>query len=139
MKECTRCSISKPLEMFHKRLRSTDGFNSHCKECRKVIDAASYKASAARQQIIKERRVRIYNFNTRLMRRYKRFCGCVLCREREPVALDLHHVDATEKDANPSALCNHSTAALRKEIRKCVVLCSNCHRKVHAGILHLPV
>jgi hypothetical protein len=27
---------------------------------------------------------------------------------------------------------------VRKEIEKCVLLCSNCHRKVHAGILNIP-
>ena len=37
--------------------------------------------------------------------------------------------------------CRWKEGKLLFEIAKCVVLCSNCHRKVHAGILdiHTPV
>lgn len=54
-----------------------------------------------------------------------------------PVALDFHHLDPTEKDKNVGDLMSFSTQKLKEEIRKCVVLCANCHRMVHAGLLEI--
>lgn len=69
----------------------------------------------------------------RLIRRYKSFCGCRVCGEREAVCLDLHHEG--EKEFTISSANGVSLARLRAEIRKCIVLCANCHRKVHAGLV----
>ncbi|QGZ16283.1 putative HNH endonuclease [Erwinia phage Hena1] len=52
--------------------------------------------------------------------------------------MDLHHLDEETKDANVSDLMRRGTKKLIAEMNKCVVLCANCHRKVHAGILVLP-
>lgn len=139
MKKCTNCLKDKDLSNFHKRIRSKDGLSSTCKDCRKVIDRDSYVNSEIRREQIKSRRTSIMRHNRRLLSRYKKMCKCFICREDEPVALDLHHTDPEEKDADPSRMTTYSTSSLRKEIRKCVVLCSNCHRKVHAGIIKLPV
>lgn len=73
----------------------------------------------------------------KLLQRYKSFCGCKVCGEKEPVVLDLHHLDPSSKELEVSKTVNYSRERLKKEVRKCVVLCSNCHRKVHAGILQL--
>ena len=62
--------------------------------------------------------------------------GCALCSEKTPVALDFHHLDPTKKD-NEVRRCSTQKKA-REEIAKCVVLCANCHRKVHAGLLTVP-
>lgn len=58
---------------------------------------------------------------------------CVLCPENHPAALDFHHVDSTTKDFNVgSALARGWTIKrIKAEIDKCVVLCSNCHRRHH--------
>lgn len=70
---------------------------------------------------------------------YKRSLRCRLCRESEPACLDLHHLDPSTKDMTVSeALRAYSIERVWKEIEKCVVLCSNCHRKFHAGIMELP-
>ncbi len=70
---------------------------------------------------------------------YKAACGCLVCGEREPVALDFHHLDPAQKDLNISRLVRHRTISnldsIQAEMEKCVVLCANCHRKVHAGLL----
>lgn len=63
---------------------------------------------------------------------YKRTLGCGLCPERHPVCLDFHHMDPALKDVNVSvALAHWSIERLEAEIQKCVVICSNCHRKLH--------
>lgn len=135
MKLCARCITLKNVDEFHKNSKRADGLQANCKPCRKEIDSDSYKNSKTRQDAIKKRRDCIKEFNRNLMRRYKVFCGCRLCDEVEAIALDLHHLDPSEKDLNPSSAISYSTDTLKREIRKCVVLCANCHRKVHAGIL----
>lgn len=61
--------------------------------------------------------------------------GCTKCTEKEPAALDFHHTG--KKDAPVSQMYAYNRKRLVKEISRCVVLCSNCHRKHHAGLLDL--
>ena len=60
-------------------------------------------------------------------------CGYDKC----PDALEFHHLDPTEKDFTPSGK-SCSRQVFVEELRKCVMLCSNCHREHHAGVLDLP-
>ena len=53
-------------------------------------------------------------------------CGYDKCTN----AFDLHHLDESEKNANVSSLIVRGS--------KCVCLCSNCHREVHAGVTEIP-
>lgn len=62
--------------------------------------------------------------------------GCYFCPEDEPCALDYHHNNG-DKDMAVSQMVHYNRQRLIEEIAKCVVLCANCHRKVHAGILHI--
>jgi len=60
--------------------------------------------------------------------------GCLLCPEKEFYALDFHHLDPNEKDFYISKMRGRNDDLVWAEIRKCVVLCANCHRKHHAGL-----
>ena len=70
---------------------------------------------------------------------YKKTLKCLLCGETETSCLDFHHLDPSHKDAAVGDLYkrNWSFERMKQEISKCVVLCSNCHRKVHAGVAQL--
>lgn len=137
MKTCNKCNLFKSLDCFYKRSSSKDGLQSYCKDCRKEIDAESYSKSDKRKSDIKNNGIELRKYNKRLLHKYKSFCKCLLCNESEPVVLDLHHTDSSKKEYNPSSLISYSTEKLRLEIRKCVVVCSNCHRKIHAGLVQL--
>lgn len=69
---------------------------------------------------------------------YKSEHPCIECGESEPICIDFHHVDPAQKEVNVASLVNcGSLKKLQAEIEKCVPLCANCHRKVHAGLLVL--
>lgn len=62
--------------------------------------------------------------------------GCQVCSEREAVCLDFHHRDPSTKLFLVSGQhTGYRLGRIIEEMLKCSVLCSNCHRKVHAGIL----
>jgi len=85
---------------------------------------------AARRQR-KNERDRVNEFR----RDYKSSRGCFFCPETTYVCLDLHHLDPSKKDINPSKAMSRDQ--FLEEASKCIVVCSNCHRKLHAGILHI--
>ncbi len=62
---------------------------------------------------------------------------CMICGySRCQAALDFHHLDANEKEFGISKDgITRSWKKVQKELDKCVLICSNCHREVHAGIL----
>lgn len=62
---------------------------------------------------------------------------CVICGYQKCIkALEVHHIDPNEKEFTFSKdmLC-HSWEKLSEELKKCVLLCANCHREVHDNML----
>jgi len=60
-------------------------------------------------------------------------CGYSNCKK----ALEFHHLDPNGKDFSPTSHIR-SWQKTVVELRKCVMLCANCHREVHAGIVDIP-
>lgn len=60
-------------------------------------------------------------------------CGYDKCRN----ALEFHHINPQEKELTPSKVFSRSWENIQKELDKCVLLCANCHREVHAGLLEI--
>lgn len=57
--------------------------------------------------------------------------GCNNCGyDEHPVALSWHHVNPDEKEWNVSTMINrnHCNDKIQKEVDKCEVLCTNCHK-----------
>lgn len=54
---------------------------------------------------------------------------CICCGESDVACLDFHHLN--DKYESLSHMNSHSTDTINKEINKCVILCANCHRKLH--------
>ena len=65
--------------------------------------------------------------------------SCVGCRLREPVdALEFHHLDPRTKEFGISTEgIPRRWDKIEAELAKCVLLCANCHREVHAGVRRL--
>ncbi len=57
---------------------------------------------------------------------------CMMCEiESNMPIYELHHHDQEGKETNVSSIMHHSWEKVKKELRKCILLCSNCHRIVH--------
>jgi hypothetical protein len=57
--------------------------------------------------------------------------SCIDCGESDVVCLDFDHINPDEKYKNISDMVkeNYSWDEIKKEINKCCIRCSNCHRK----------
>ena len=78
---------------------------------------------------VAERRKRLRN----QILEYKSTLKCVKCGESHISCLDFHHVDRGEKEiCIAEAITNGwSIERIKKEIAKCIVVCRNCHAKIH--------
>lgn len=58
---------------------------------------------------------------------------CSKCDENHPATLEFHHIDPSKKDFAISKMRNayRSKEKALEEISKCIVLCANCHKKLH--------
>tara|TARA_R110000803_G_C11765627_1_gene294530 strand:+ start:31 stop:546 length:516 start_codon:yes stop_codon:yes gene_type:complete len=62
---------------------------------------------------------------------------CAHCKLREPDHLeiyDYHHIDPSTKSYTVSKIIHGPMDRLIAEVDKCLLLCSNCHRKEHARL-----
>lgn len=67
--------------------------------------------------------------------------SCQICGyDRFHHALELHHIDPTEKEKGIAELMARPSNPSKyfDELRKCILLCSNCHREVHGGFACVP-
>jgi len=60
---------------------------------------------------------------------------CVKCGYNKCVkALEFHHINPKEKDFTISSYSKLSWDKIKKELDKCILVCSNCHREIHHEI-----
>ncbi len=100
------------------------------KDKRKYSDRAEYLKKA-----VDKRRKQIRQMSLDYKGGKCQICGYNKCIR----ALDFHHRDPEKKDFGLSAKgYTRSWDSVKTELKKCVLLCSNCHREVHEGISSLP-
>ena len=132
-KICSRCKIGKDFSEFHKKVNGKFGLSCYCKDCAIRIAKEYYRDNRdtiaprmlARDKLIKNRiKVALGTIKSQ---------GCCLCSEKEICCIDFHHVDASLKGENVSYMAGiKNINKLVCEINKCVCVCANCHRKIHA-------
>ena len=143
MKICTECKKELDISNFSSRGRKGKNkkltLHPKCKPCRCKVESKLYHNNSKRKEKTKETAkkhhivYRTRNFN--YIKDYKADKGCQKCGENDYVALDAHHIDPTIKKHNLSILAKSSFSleVVIEELNKCIILCSNCHRKFHAG------
>ncbi len=99
------------------------------KEKRRYEDRRSYLIGAVQKRRRKVRLMALEHKGSKC-----EICGYDRCLE----ALEFHHLDGDGKDFGISDRgYTRSWARIKEELDKCILLCSNCHREVHTGILRL--
>jgi ribosomal protein L30E len=60
---------------------------------------------------------------------------CEQCGETRPWVLNFHHKDPEGKEFCIKKINNYRWSKIEKEVKKCSLLCANCHREKHKNII----
>lgn len=136
-KICPRCKTEKPLIEFRWKNKKKEIRDSHCISCAREFGKAHYRNNTQKIKTQVKNRNKSYALKNQ---EWKSNLFCVSCGENETSCLDFHHLDPnTKENIISEMLRNNSLAAVMREAEKCVVVCANCHRKIHAGVLLLSI
>lgn len=128
MKRCYKCDKEKDKSEFSKNKKKSDGLSSMCKECNKQYQKNHYKinkldyASKAKQH-----RHKMAEWFAEIKSKMK----CCECGEDHVACMDFHHNGNKEIELADAIAAGWGEKRILEEIKKCKVLCANCHRKLH--------
>tara|TARA_R100000231_G_scaffold17593_2_gene18168 strand:+ start:273 stop:725 length:453 start_codon:yes stop_codon:yes gene_type:complete len=84
-------------------------------------DKEAYDRTYKKQLVRMER-------NMRFIKRVKTMFGCSVCGyNKSSVALHFDHIDVSTKYLEISRMYSANVQTLKNEMRKCQILCANCH------------
>lgn len=127
---CSKCKQSLPISEFNKA-PTKRGYGGYCRNCCK-----QYRVS----RHVPKRRLRLKQIPvSQVISLFKEKYGCCICHESCGCCLEFHHINPNDKSVGISHLTRHTTGIgkIAKEIEKCIIICSNCHKKLHAGIIEI--
>lgn len=114
-KKCSKCGRELPLDQFNWRDKTKGTRRADCKECHSAFMKKKYQ----------EKRTEIQDLKSQ-------YC-CAKCGESRGYVLDFHHINPDEKENTIARMIsnNYTLSKVHDEVKKCVVLCANCHREFH--------
>jgi hypothetical protein len=102
-----------------------------CRPCRSAYHREHYLAN--KQRYVDQARTRqqaLRRERTTYLLDYFARHPCMDCGEDDPVVLEFDHLDADAKSFNiGQALSYRRWQSILDEIKKCEVVCANCHRR----------
>lgn len=111
-KKCSKCETDKPLSDFYSKGKE-NRLASYCKQCFNQY---------CMQRWIEKKKDAV---------KYKGGC-CKICQYSKSLnALEFHHRDKNFKEFEWNKLRLYGKKRIYKELDKCDLLCSNCHREAH--------
>ena len=124
-KTCSQCKVGKPISEFNFKNTAAGVHQSYCKECGKRLTRSHYRNNK-RQYL--DRNVRSYMKRRELVRQLKS-CPCADCGVQYPYyVMDFDHREGETKEYQLNRIDRMTTRAILNEIKKCDVVCANCHR-----------
>jgi hypothetical protein len=116
-KFCRKCSTEKSVDDFYRRRAGKDT-SPYCKPC-------MISQTLERQRIFKSKCIDYKGGKCK-------FCDYNKCDS----ALEFHHIEPNEKDFTIAhARLTKFSDKVKKELDKCILVCANCHREMHSGLI----
>ena len=129
MLRCFRCEETDPRK-FQKKSSSKTGYQAYCRECHNKCtknhynNNKDYYKNKAKNRVLPSKK---------WLAEYKAKQVCFLCGFDHQAAIVFHHIDGNKKEAEIYKLASagRDIEYIKKEIAKCIPLCSNCHLLLH--------
>lgn len=137
-KKCGTCKQVKPLRYFPKKGGASPSLKSICKVCDNLRCAKRKRRIKWEKIYTKRKRQRKLNERIAIKEYINSFkiTGCMVCGYNKCLsAIEFHHRNP-QKKVKAISQCS-SFSQVDKELPKCIALCANCHREVHAEILEV--
>ena len=127
-KVCSTCKVNKTLGEFYWQNKSRGNKDAACKVCR-TIQKKKYRKENPEGYRLYEIKIRYKNRQGIL--EYMLEHPCIICGEDDPVVLEFDHRNPSEKCFTISDACSQKMRLdkIMLEVKKCDVLCANCHRR----------
>lgn len=128
-KICSKCKRELDTSLFNLDRSRKNGLQTKCRECSNLYTKKHYdnnKSSYRSNSVIRKAKIKDW------FKEYKTTIKCSQCSENHPACLHFHHPN-NDKEFNigQAVLSGFSIDNILKEIKKCQVLCANCHSKLH--------
>lgn len=108
----------------------------HHGKCRWSLEGSGYyRCTKCRQDAVTKRRRKVKQLLTEYKGGECEICGYNKCI----AALEFHHLDPSKKEFGIGSSGNTiKLEKAKKEVDKCMLICSNCHKEIHykEGYLH---
>ena len=112
--KCSTCGETDITKFYNHKQKT------RCKKC-------TIESMKQRTQEFKLKLFKLYDDNK------CQICGYNKCYQ----ALEFHHINPKEKEFNIAQMLRQSSILneniIKEELKKCILVCSNCHREIHAG------
>ena len=122
------CKKELPDSEFNKHNAHSSGYASKCKKCQRKYwntwynKGGKYTKSCQDKTRTKERQ--------NWLNEEKKKHGCAICGYNcNPAALEFHHINPKTKTHEIAA--KYAIKNNTEEMKKCIILCANCHREIH--------
>ena len=128
-KFCNGCNLNRFKNEFSWRNKSKGTLQSICKFCFREQDKQRWKTDNKRKQSHKINRDSRRKENIRLLNKYLQNIWCIDCHETDSIVLEFDHKRDKKYDVSYMVHGGWSWRRIAEEIRKCDVVCANCHRR----------
>lgn len=130
MKKCCKCQETKPNTDFNKNAARKDGLNTICRACGRQRSRKYYQENRTLHlKNVSRRKKATLETSRRLVYNYLLQNPCKDCGEKDPIVLEFDHQRDKKHIISKMVNEGYSTDTLKREIEKCEVRCSNCHRR----------
>ena len=98
---------------------------NYCKNCGKATNTKGFECNncVSNRRRLETKRKAVDHLGGKCTK-----CGY----DKHLAALEFHHLDPKQKDFTLGKVLNRKWSSIVKEIEKCILLCSNCHRIEHS-------
>lgn len=124
---CSKCKIEKTIENFSFSNKIKGKYRKDCKNCASFSIKIHYSLNKeSYREATRHQREKI----KKLINKIKEQTPCVDCNKKYPYyVMDFDHKDRSLKENKISTMVNEcSLERVLQEVKKCDVVCSNCHR-----------
>ncbi len=127
MKRCSKCKQKKNLDQFAWKNKTKGTKSTECKTCHKIYRNTHYHRNRDRDI----RKVSEYKKKLALeIKQIKEKSSCADCKKKYPYyVMDFDHVRGQKSFNIGGSYEYKGRLQILEEIKKCDLVCSNCHRE----------